>query len=377
LLPREVMWRRLPLVALAVFLAIPPVRHVILNATEHEVDRTTPEWKAREGLIARAQVFARNAPKPTPSDLRHTLAEVTCQFEPKPAKATTPKFDCRLDDGRIVKVKYGHSRERPAEVGATRVLSALGFGGDRVTMVERLMCRGCPPSPFQMRILAEQFLLGPLFDRVSKLLGTREFRWVSMEHKLEGREIEVDGFEGWDWRELVLVDQSKGGATPAELDALRLISVLLAHWDNKAPNHRLVCLGEDPDKGHDPEAPCKTPLLMLQDVGATFGPTKVNYQAWSALPIWKDAATCVVSMETMPYEGILFPPTQISEQGRLLLAGRLRMLSRAEVQAIFESARFPDPANEGRVATDVGPWVTAFEDKVRQIADRPPCPSLP
>jgi hypothetical protein len=40
---------------------------------------------------------------------------------------------------------------------------------------------------------------------------------------------------------LPLVDPAKGGATRAELDALRLTAILLGHWDNKASNQRLVC----------------------------------------------------------------------------------------------------------------------------------------
>ena len=40
------------------------------------------------------------------------------------------------------------------------------------------------------------------------------------------------------------VDPSKGGAPRAHVDALRLLAVFLAHWDNKAENQRLVCLSE-------------------------------------------------------------------------------------------------------------------------------------
>jgi len=351
------------------------VRFGVLTASEREPDRTSPEWKARETLISRAKVFHPNPGGQDAADPNLAAEEVVCHYVLKPAKATTPKFDCRLENGDVVKVKYGRSRERQGEAAATRLLATLGFGADRVEIMRRVRCHGCPPWPFQLRILAEQFLLVPLFERAVALAGVREFEWVAVERKLAGRAIEVDGFEGWDWRELDLLEPGKGGATRAELDALRLVAVLLGHWDNKAPNQRLVCLG--PEKGHDPDAPCDVPLLMLQDVGATFGPTKVNYEAWSALPIWKDAATCTVSMETMPYEGILFPPVQISEGGRRLLAGRLRTLSRAEVQALFERAHFPRPVIDGKQAEDVLPWVDAFEAKIRQIADRAPCPLFP
>src|SRR6476661_3654972 len=45
----------------------------------------------------------------------------------------TPKFACRLPDGDEVKVKYGRENgEVYAEVAASRLLWALGFGADRV-----------------------------------------------------------------------------------------------------------------------------------------------------------------------------------------------------------------------------------------------------
>ena len=370
------MWRRLPLLGLACLLAIPLVRFAILEANEREVDRTTATWKAREALIARAQVLGPAPSLPAPADLAYVAPEFTCTFSPKAAKATTPKFDCELPDGSTVKVKYGRSRERQAEVAASRLLTMLGFGANHVAIVERVHCLGCPPWPFQTRILAEQFLLTPLYRKLIDHDTPRDFVEVSVERKLAGRSIEVDTFEGWDWRELPLIDPLKGGATRAELDALRLISVFIAHWDNKNPNQRLVCAGDDAD-GHSPHDPCAAPLLMLQDLGATFGPTKVSFERWSASAIWKDAPGCMVSMEEMPYEGVLFPPTAISEGGRALLAERLRMLTEAHVLSLFQGARFPDPKTGDTPASDLSPWVHVFMKKVQEIANRAPCPSLP
>jgi hypothetical protein len=360
------MWRQASLVALAAVLAIPPARFVLMPRPP-AVDRTTPEWKAREAIIARARVFDPDSPDARTSDyFDHIVSEVSCEFVPKKISGTTPKFDCRQKNGDVVKIKYGWSPERYGEVAATKLLAALGFGADRVEFVEHVRCFGCPKWPFEMRILAEQFFLAGAFERGLNYKSSHEFDWATIEHKAKGREVEVDDFEGWDWRELALVKTSAGGATPEELDALRLISVFLAHWDNKNTNQRLLCKDEA----------CKTPLLILQDMGATFGPTKVNYDAWSALPIWKDAAGCVVSMETLPYEGVLFPPVQISEGGRALLAARLKKMSEAQIHALFRGARFPDPVSGNAPAHDLTPWVRAFQKKVREIADRPPCPSL-
>ena len=43
--------------------------------------------------------------------------------------------------------------------------------------------------------------------------------------------------QGWAWWELKDVN-----APRVDLDALRLLAVFLAHWDNKADNQRLVCM---------------------------------------------------------------------------------------------------------------------------------------
>jgi hypothetical protein len=40
---------------------------------------------------------------------------VDCRYVPKPIKATTPKFDCELPNGDVIKVKYGRTPERPGE----------------------------------------------------------------------------------------------------------------------------------------------------------------------------------------------------------------------------------------------------------------------
>ena len=169
------------------------------------------------------------------------------------------------------------------------------------------------------------------------------------------------------------MDAGKGGATRAELDALRLMAVFLSHWDNKATNQRLVC-EERPGSGDDPQAPCETPLLVLQDVGATFGPGKVTHDAWEASPMWSDPTRCVTSLESMAYEGGRFEPVQISEEGRALLASKLTQFSGQQIRALFEGAHFPPAGREKK--GDVTSWVKTFQEKVRQIADRSCPPGL-
>ena len=78
---------------------------------------------------------------------------------------------------------------------------------------------------------------------------------------------------------------------------------------------------------------------MIQDLGGTFGPFKLDLEGWSSTPIWAESATCRVSMRTLPYGGSTFPDITISEAGRAFLAARLRLLTSAQVRDLFEGAR--------------------------------------
>ncbi|HEV7500786.1 MAG TPA: hypothetical protein VGQ33_12320, partial [Vicinamibacteria bacterium] len=71
--------------------------------------------------------------------------DVPCTFRLHPSVGWTVKFDCALASGEDVRVKYGrNSVEVFGEVAATRLLSALGFGADRMYVVRSVKCRGCP-----------------------------------------------------------------------------------------------------------------------------------------------------------------------------------------------------------------------------------------
>ena len=375
------MSRLLWLVA-ALVLCVPLVHFAIDEwGAKPEIDFNGEAWKARTALIKRAQVFVKNPPVISTLDLSQTPGHpatldpaqaLECRYVYKPVTATTAKFHCELPNGEDVKVKYGFTREKSAEVAASRLLAALGFGADQVSMVQRLRCIGCPPFPFEMAGVAEAFYAPWLLDLITPRNHGREFEWVSVERKMPGRSIEAYSHEGWDWDELAEVDASQGGATRAELDALRLTAVFLSHWDNKATNQRLMC--EDRDGADEsPLAPCDRPFLILQDVGATFGPGKVKYGNWAETPIWAQGSGCVATLDSMPYHGGRFKPTGISEGGRRLLVDKLTRFSDEQLRALFLSARFPEPG-KGTFTGDVSRWVKKFKEKVRLIAERT-CPT--
>ena len=81
-------------------------------------------------------------------------------------------------------------------------------------------------------------------------------------------------------------------------------------------------------------------------------------------------------MKDMPYEGATFVTVRISEEGRRFLAGMLRQLSEEQIRALFTAARFPEHHSRRDAGADVdGTGCAAFQQKVREIADRAPCPS--
>jgi hypothetical protein len=281
----------------------------------------------------------------------------TCTIVPGEATGTTPKFECRLQNGEKIKVKYGWTREIPAEIAATRLLQALGFPSDRMSRVARLRCYGCVVSPFHFRLAAGTFGLERTFERHLDYSRATEFSDVAVERKFPGDAVETSSDKGWGFHELSKIDAASGGATRAEIDALRLMAMFLAHWDNKAENQRLVCQGS--------AVPCDGTIAMLHDLGSDFGPYKVNAKGWKNTPIWADARACGLSMKGMPYDGATFEDVRISEAGRQLVADRLGALTTDQIFTLFRSAGF----------SDLDQWVSAFEDKVRQIANNR-CPSL-
>ena len=305
-------------------------------------------------LIARADAFA------PPHTVEPLPDFVVCRFLNGEPTGTTAKFDCVLDGGAIVKVKYGRNAEIHAEAAATRLLDRLGFAADRIDIVPRLRCYGCPRFPFfTMRLLA-------LADS-SRLLDERgldgrfmDFAWVAVERRFPAPAVETDRREGFAWYEL-----APSASARAEIDAFRLLAVFLAHWDNKEENQRLVCLDDA----------CDRPLLMMQDVGATFGPMKVNLERWRSIPVWQDAAQCTVSMRQLPWQGATFSDTAISEEGRALLAERLAALTQVEIRALFAGARFPEFYAATDDDRDLDAWTTAFRQRVDQVVSAGPCPN--
>jgi hypothetical protein len=282
---------------------------------------------------------------------------ITCDYVHKQLSGASPKFACRLPDGDDLKVKYGGTNgEVYGEVAASRLLWALGFGADRMYSV-RVICHGCPET----------------IGDISRDNGDRIVDPAAVERKLSKRELS----DKWDWEELEHVDESAGGGTRAERDALKLLAVFIQHTDNKPRQQRIVCIDESGSKTDR----CAEPLMMINDLGLTFGRSNalnsqlrgsVNLKDWAQLPIWKSPQGCVGNLSGS-WTGTLKDPV-ISEAGRQFLAGLLTQLSDEQIRGLFEAARVnlrprePGSGRSGFPALDE--WVNAFKQKRAQIVER-------
>ena len=324
---------------------------------------TDDDKEPRASLVARSKVWRpvntaaldlKTGPGgPDAFALRET---VQCDYLDKKLSGLTPKFACRRPNGDELKVKYLDANstygEVYGEILGTRLLWALGFGADRMYSV-RVVCRGCPAE----------------VGGIERENGDRILDPAAVERKL-GRELS----DKWSWDELDTIEEAKGGATRAERDALKLLAVFMQHSDSKPPQQRIVCLD-----AADGTKRCAAPLMMISDVGITFGRAlalnqprgSVNLKEWSELPVWKAGHTCVGNLAGS-WTGTLKDP-DISEGGRRLLADLLMKLSDEQVRGMFEAARVqlrlrvPQEGRSGFPTVDE--WVTAFKEKRRQIVD--------
>jgi hypothetical protein len=141
---------------------------------------------------------------------------------------------------------------------------------------------------------------------------------------------------------------------------------------------------------------CDSPVVAVQDVGATFGgagkttsasTAKMNLTAWAAREVFHPASKTEpgavsecrgrLTVSMAAGEGSLGNP-RIGEAGRVFLLARLQRLTDDHLRALFTAARvermsesqsWRDPKT-AVVYTGVDAWVAAFKHKVRQIEAR-------
>lgn len=292
------------------------------------------------------------------------LQTVTCDYVDQPQDGRSPKFSCALTPDDVIKVKYGEDNgEVYGEVASTRLLWALGFSADRMYPV-RVVCRGCSRDPHRDRQKSE---------------GQAVFEAAAVERKMPGEAIESRRYAGWAWPELDNIDETAGGSSRAERDALKLLAVMIQHTDNKLEQQRLICLPSAANVARAEERDgsiCPTPFMLVSDLGLTFGSanlfnrnstSSVNFDGWSSQPIWEDREACRGHLPRS-WTGSMGHP-RISEGGRKFLADLLAQLSDAQLRDLFEVSRFPL-----RSGKPVDEWVSVFKKKRNEIANVT-CPS--
>ena len=288
---------------------------------------------------------------------------ISCTYLYKTHKqlgGTTPKFECQGPDGTTYRIKYGVKSH--TTVAASRLFWALGFGAPISTPV-KVVCAGCPPDPWH---------------RPGPVQGENTFKNAVIQEKKKGKEITVWGKAevGWNWKnDLSLVSEEQGGATRAQVDALKLMAVLVQHGDSKSAQQKLICRPEDYDED---KKVCRQPYIYVYDLGKSFGSDglrvhPLDFERWKHKTIFKDPATCIGNLHQNAGNGrVGLTLPRISEEGRLFLADLLQQFiaDRSRVVAMFAVAHM-EMADPEHTADD---WADVFISKAQEIINHSPCP---
>ena len=324
----------------------------------------------------------------------HFNDKVICDFATPGSQmgGKTPKFACKITsvespNGQVqtltpdieeepVKVKFGSDdNEVYAEIVATRLMWALGYYADSWFPV-RVECHNCP----------ENVISG------SGAKGTHLYDPATIVRKYPGHKMFEDGKpeQGWSWKEL---DTANGRPT-YERDGLKLLAAFMKHSDNKPPQQRLTCDKVHVDQKTQPfTTTCDGPVMLVQDVGATFGGggwftsntgAKMNLHSWSSDKVWNKVGTegapkqCEAALRNSlsAHDGLDNP--KISEEGRRLDAALMCQLSDHQIEDLFRASRaaeMPEYHNKDGSfkpgvdeASVIRQWVTAFKEKREELA---------
>jgi hypothetical protein len=309
---------------------------------------------------------------------------VECSFqEPDPNDkpgGATPKFWCVDDQGHSFKVKYQQGQDFGyhgvhGEILATRLFWALGFPADAIYPV-KIKCKNCPQRPWE-------YIKAFYNNKTSELKKPRvqvlEIDNAVIEFKFPYDKIEMTKSQGWSWSELkTLSKENEELATQRE--ALALLAAFVQHADNKAEQQRLVCMDEDRKK----EQPCLKPMLMIQDLGFSFGQGDLNndkvkstasLEGFKDAPIWSNKEQCITHVNYYrtgePIE------IKVSEKARRFLVDKLEKLSDNDLINLFVAARLElrkdekynslseEDIEQNAVILD---WVNTFKQRVQKLS---------
>ena len=338
---------------------------------------THPEWyiqvssQSRADYLSRATLWQRrNIAGLTADQVRRGEPSaiqpdqvIRCIYVYKTHKelgGTTPKFECQGRSGETYRIKYGVKAH--TTVAASRLFWALGFGAAASTPVT-VICDGCSPEPW---------------NKLRPVRGKSTFKDAVIQKLKEGKEITISGEAevGWSWKnDLRLVSEKGGGATRAQVDALKLLAVFVQHGDSKPAQQKLICRPQ----GYDPKKNiCRQSYMYIYDLGETFGSGglkvhPLDFERWKHKSVFTNHTACIGNLRQNAgngNDGLTFP--EISEEGRLFLANLLSQFvkDRSRVVAMFEVAHM-EMSDAKHSAND---WADVFISKAQEIIDHSPCP---
>ncbi|MBP9112478.1 MAG: hypothetical protein KBF88_06690 [Polyangiaceae bacterium] len=373
----------------------------------------------RTAYIAKADIFtgpalslASKKVKEGPKNKYTFNQEIACDFvEPDledKLGGMTPKFNCKLADGKVLKVKYskdGNNDEVYSEIISSRILWLMGMPADHSYPV-RVTCNNCPEEPWAAYVQKYGTSFNKLRFRTAGGRAKRRFTAATIEDKFDGAKIEgPDGEAGWSFEELPKRPDSYWGLGRAErtdfdrahpeltrFDAMRMYAAWVKHADTKADNQRLVCAEGAVDFG----GKCSKPLIMIHDYGYSYGSgsrffgltysgegkatlTGWMNQFWNS--VWKDFSKCESGITSPIWSGTL-KGSRVSNAGRSMIAERLNSLTDEELLAVFEVARVEekgdkmmDPLTGNERLVTAQDWVKGFK-WMRDIVGKA-CPEKP
>ncbi len=362
------------------------------DVSSKSIKTLVPTAAERDGYIQNAEVW-RPSSVAEKDLLRGPNAEkgyqlgqtVQCRYvepEDEEIDGRSNKFYCDKADGDRVKVKYGlDNGEVYAEVAATRLLWALGFGADTVTSV-RVECANCPADPMvYFQGMSSQGADEPSAHIVAAgERKTRIFVPAAVEEKFKGVKIEMKEDQGWSWKELMNFS-SVSPEKQIHREALGLLMSILQHPDSKGENQRLVCLKDGIQKSENGSIRCTKPFAIVQDVGWTFTSGwkakevftigKMHFEGWNKTPVWADAKTCLTNLNGLPpmFTGT-FEKFRVRESARAFLAKLLNQLTEKQMNDMFIASRVEFIGGARQVSEQdavVAKWVAALKRKIAEV----------
>ena len=279
-----------------------------------------------------------------PVDANGLARAITCvaNKDPTPGAGTTPKFHCSVpgivdDDGQLIRYKVkphfkGQTRDKKngeiyGEFLSSRFSQALGFFADDEWVAD-VTCPDCEKS------LTKSFQGAP-WSPFQPAAGIELPLGKGIDVKCSNKD---SGALAGSLQKLL-----QNGAPRAEIDAFKLWLAFIDHGDTKTDNQKFACLKSI--KNPDNTRTCEPgeAVFYVSDMGSTFG-YSASSEKKATLAVWKGKDPIRVSGGQCTTTAKSVGDTNISEQGRALLARELQRLLDAErsqqtITGVFRASR--------------------------------------